>query len=29
MVGTAEDAGIGVACGRGLTCIDIDQDVSS
>ena len=27
MVGTAEDAGIGVACGRGLICIDIDQDV--
>jgi hypothetical protein len=26
MIGTAEDAGIGVACGRGLICIDIDQE---
>jgi hypothetical protein len=26
MIGTAEDAGIGVALGRGLICIDIDQE---
>jgi hypothetical protein len=26
MIRTAEDAGIGVACGRGLVCIDIDQE---
>jgi hypothetical protein len=26
MIGTAEDAGIGVACGRGLICIDIDLE---
>lgn len=26
MIGTADDAGIGVALGRGLICIDIDQE---
>lgn len=26
MIGDAEDAGIGVACGMGLICIDIDQE---
>ena len=26
MLGAVEDAGVGVACGRGLICIDIDQE---